>query len=164
MTSLPLVKLEMTMFVDGEEDIVVGDMLSCKVEVNFPRLKKGEQSGYVHSHSYQYLRRDKWYLVITDAAHTGIAAVEVLPIEDNTFEQIFKERIVRPGSIAFVAILANDSYKGLDLRLKASVVVYERSKIRQEHKYKKIDKWLCEDTSMFWKRSEKDFDTDDENE
>jgi hypothetical protein len=67
-TSLPIVKLQMTMVVEGEEDVVVGDILSCKVKVTFPRLKKGEQSGYVHSLSYPYLRRDKWYLVVTDAA------------------------------------------------------------------------------------------------
>ena len=151
-TSLPIVKLRMSMFVDGEEDIVVGDMLLCSVQVTFPRLKKGEQSGYVHSLSYQYLRRDKWYLVVTDAALRGVAALEVLPIDDNKYEQTYKERLYRPGPVAFVAVLANDSYKGLDVRLKCSAVVYERAQNRKEHKYKKVDKWLCEDSATFFKR------------
>lgn len=163
-SSLPIVKLEMSMIVEGEEDIVVGDILSCKVKVTFPRLKKGEQSGYVHSLSYPYLRRDRWYLVITDAAMQGIAACEKLPIEDNIYEQKYTERIYRPGPIAFLAVLANDSYKGLDVQLKASTVVYERSSTRKEHKYQKVDKWLCEDKATFFKRQAYDYDTDDENE
>ena len=41
-------------------------------------------------------------------------------------------------------------------------MVSETSKIRKEHRYRKLDKWLCEDRSMFFKRSEYDFETDDE--
>lgn len=115
LSALPLVKLEMKAFVEGEEDIVVGDLLTCKLKVTYPNLKKGEQSGYVHSHSYPYLRRDTWYLIITDTALSGIACVEKLPIDEDVYEKQFLERINRPGPITFVAILANDSYKGIDL-------------------------------------------------
>ena len=38
---------------------------------------------------------------------------EMMRAED-VFEKKFLERINRPGPISFTAILANDSYKGLD--------------------------------------------------
>jgi hypothetical protein len=63
-----------------ESDIRVGDLLNCKLEVEFLNLKRGHQSGYVHSKTYPYLRRDSWYLIITEESLTGLAAVEKLDI------------------------------------------------------------------------------------
>lgn len=90
---LPLVKLQMKCFVEGEDDIVIGDLLTCKLIVTFPNLKKGQQSGYVCSKTYPYLRRDSWYLIITDVALDGIACVEKLPIDEEVFEKTFLERM-----------------------------------------------------------------------
>jgi len=104
----------MSAFVDGEPDLVVGDYLTVKLRVDYKNLKKGEQSGYVHSKHYQYLRRDTWYLIVTDESMTGLAAVEKIDIEKEFFEKEYKERLTRAGPINFVGILANDSYKGLD--------------------------------------------------
>jgi hypothetical protein len=112
--SLPLVNLQIDAFVPGEEDVIVGDMLTCKLRVDYKNLKKGEQSGYVHSKHYPYLRRDTWYLIITDETLTGLAAVEKLNVEEDFFEKEYQERITRAGPINFTAILCNDCYKGLD--------------------------------------------------
>ena len=128
--ALPLVNLTMTAVVDGEPDLIVGDLLTCKLRVDYKNLKKGEQSGYVHSKHYPYLRRDTWYLIVTDESMTGLAAVEKLNVEEEFFEKEYKERLTRAGPINFVAILANDSYKGLDQFQKCSVLVKERSEIR----------------------------------
>lgn len=113
-SSLPLVKLTMSAFVEGEDEIVVGDILTCKMRVDYYNIEKGQKSGYVHSKHYPYLKRDNWFLIITDETFTNLAAVEKLEIRDNYFEKEFKERISRPGKISFTAILTNDSYKGLD--------------------------------------------------
>lgn len=152
------------MVVEGEEDILIGDMLSCKVIVKFPKLEKDQTSGYVHSSSYPYLRRDKWYLIITDVSYEGLAQIEQIPANDRYFEKTYKEMIFRTGPVGFVAVLANDSYKGLDIVIKRSKYIMETSKKREEHRYKKIDKWLCEDTATFYKRRPEDFETDDEDE
>jgi len=56
----------MTAMVEGEEENVVGDILTCKLTVTYKNLEKGEKSGYVHSKYYPYLKRDNWYLIITD--------------------------------------------------------------------------------------------------
>ena len=40
--SLPLVNLSIDAFVPGEEDVIVGDMLTCKLRVDYKNLKKGE--------------------------------------------------------------------------------------------------------------------------
>ena len=122
-TALPLVKLTMTACVEGEDEIVVGDILTCRLEVKYHNLAKGQKSGYVHSKHYPYLKRDNWFIIITDETFTGLAAVEKITTTEDIFVKEFKERIQRPGKIEFTAILANDSYKGLDQFSKVEVEV-----------------------------------------
>ena len=40
-STLPLVKLTMTAFVEGEDEIVVGDILTCKMRVDYYNISKG---------------------------------------------------------------------------------------------------------------------------
>lgn len=136
---LPLVELTMSAFVEGEEEIVVGDILTCKLSVKYLNLEKGQKSGYVHSKYYPYLKRDSWYLIITDDKFEGLAAVEKINITEDTFEKEFKERIHRPGEISFTAVLTNDSYKGLDQFSKVRVQVVAKAKHRVELNYSKED-------------------------
>jgi hypothetical protein len=39
--ALPLVELKMTAEVEGEDEIVVGDILTCKLTVKYFNLEKG---------------------------------------------------------------------------------------------------------------------------
>jgi len=43
----------------------------------------------VHSKTFPYLRRDNWYLIITEETMTGLAAVEKLTVEEEFFEKEF---------------------------------------------------------------------------
>jgi len=124
--ALPLIKVSMTAEVKGTEEINVGDLLNVKIRVDFKNLKKGEESGYVHSSQYPYLRRDSWFLIITDKSMTGLACVEKLDIENEFYEKELNERITRVGPINFVALVVNDSYKGLDQVITMGVDVTER--------------------------------------
>lgn len=129
----------MTAFVEGEEEVVVGDILTCKLEVKYYNLAKGQKSGYVHSRTYPYLKRDNWFVIITDETFTNLAAVEKITTTEDIFVKEFKERITRPGKIAFTAILANDSFKGLDQFAKVEVEVVAQAKNRTEFNYSKDD-------------------------
>jgi len=137
--AMPLVKLTMTAFVEGEDEIVVGDILTCKLTVEYLKLPKGQRSGYVHSKHYPYLKKDNWFLIITDEQFQGLAAVEKLVVTDNVYTKEFKERIQRPGKISFTAILTNDSFKGLDQQSKVEVSVVEVAVNRKKIDYQKED-------------------------
>ena len=83
----------MTAEVEGEDEIVVGDILTCKLTVNFLNLEEGQRSGYVFSKQYPFLRRDCWYLVVTDESLMGLAACEKITTVDNVYTKEFKERV-----------------------------------------------------------------------
>lgn len=137
--AMPLVKLTMTAFVEGEDEVVVGDILTCKLRVDYLKLNKGQRSGYVHSKHYPYLKKDNWFLIITDENYQGLAAVEKLSVTDNFFEKEFKERVQRPGKISFTAVLTNDSFKGMDQVSKVEVDVVEVAVNRKKIEYMKED-------------------------
>jgi len=83
----------MTAEVIGEKEVVVGDVLTCKLKVECLNLAAGQRSGYVHSKHYPFLRRDNWFLIITDAQFMGLAAVEKIPLTETFYEKEFKERV-----------------------------------------------------------------------
>jgi hypothetical protein len=129
----------MTAEVEGEDEICVGDILTCKLRVDYYNLPKGSKSGYVHSKHYPYLKRDNWFLIITDDQFISLAAIEKFSSTENFFEKEFKERIGRPGKISFTAVLTNDSYKGLDQFSKVEVNVVATPVNRTTHEYNKSD-------------------------
>lgn len=129
----------MTAEVEDEDEIVVGDVLTCKLTVEFQKLKSGQKTGFVHSKHYPYLKRENWFLIITDENMQNLAAVEKLYLSDSKYEKEFKERIHRPGRISFSAILTNDSYRGLDQMKKVEVDVKARATKRTEIEYTKYD-------------------------
>jgi len=125
--------------VTGEEEACVGDVLTCKMTVEFLNLEKGQKTGFVHSKEYPFLRRDNWFLIITDEQMLGLAAVEKIPLTDCIYEKEFKERIQRPGKISFTCVLVNDSYRGLDQVQKVEVTVLEEPTNRETFEYSKYD-------------------------
>ena len=160
---IPLVKLTMTAYVDGEDEIAVGDILTCKLRVDYYNLEKGEKSGFVCSKYYPYLKRDNWYLIITDETFTGLAAVEKLTVTDNFFEKEFKERVHRPGKIQFTAILTNDSYRGLDQFARVEVNVVQEATNRRKIEYLKEDIKAIKEPGLIQSALEmEDGDSDDD--
>jgi len=137
--SMPVIDLKLTAFVEGEQEVAVNDILTCKLEINFKNLVKGEKSGFVHSNYYPYLKRDNWFLIITDKTLTNLATVEKLTIQDNYFVKEFKERVSKPGMVSFIALLINDSYRGLDQMTEVSTEVVAEAKNRVQFEYSKED-------------------------
>jgi len=142
----------------------VGDILTCKLRVDYYNLEKGEKSGYVHSKLYPFLKRDNWFLIITDENYNGLAAVEKLTVTDNYFEKEFKERIHRPGKIQFTALLTNDSYRGLDQQSKVEVEAVAEAKLRQKIEYLKEDIKAIKEPSLIQSALEMEDDETDEDE
>lgn len=99
---------------EGSIDVAVEDFLTIKIRVDFLNLEKWKTTGYIHSNSYKYLRKDGWYLIVTDKAFNGVAMVEKIDIEKEFYEKKIVEKLGRAGPINFVVLLVNDSYKGLD--------------------------------------------------
>lgn len=155
--ALPLVNVEVTAGTNkdggGLEDVVcLNDLLDVKIKVKFDHLAKGQESGYVHSRDYPFLKRDDWFLFVTDRTMTGVAMAERIDFEDDKYEKQFYEKVQRTGSISFSVMLVNDSYKGLDVVEKVDINVSSTERENQpgykEYQYSKEDLAAIKETSI----------------
>lgn len=90
---LPIAKLTCTAEVLGSIDVAIDDLLTIKINVDFPNLEKQKTTGYICSNSYKYLRKDGWYLIVTDKGFNGVAMVKKIDIEKETFEFKIEEKL-----------------------------------------------------------------------
>jgi hypothetical protein len=70
---MPVAKLNCSAEVKGSIDIAVEDMLTITLRVEFPNLQKWKTTGYIHSNKYKFLRKDGWYIIVTDKSFQGVA-------------------------------------------------------------------------------------------
>lgn len=110
----PLIDLKVEAYVEGENEIAVGDLLTIKITVTQENLKDGEETGYVHSNKYPFLKNSSWYLIFADATETDFLAMEKLTIKERLFVKEMKDPLRMPGKLTMNIILKNDSYKGFD--------------------------------------------------
>lgn len=115
--SFPLVDVDIKFFVEGEEEIAVGDILTIKLTITHKNLGDNDTLGFIHSNKFPYLKQSSWYLVFTDAEEINFLAMEKLPIKEKVHVKEIKERLGRPGIMQFFMILRNDSYRGFDKRI-----------------------------------------------
>ena len=53
---LPLIEVKIEHFVEGEKEIAVGDILTLRITITQLNVKEGEQTGYVHSNQFPFLK------------------------------------------------------------------------------------------------------------
>ena len=101
--------------------------------MQYPKLKEREFPGYVHSRHYPFLKKQQWYVMVTDETKQKIVFVQKLilrssksdegrvtnldkikeePLNEAIFE--LRQRLGRPGQFRFLVSFINDSYMGFD--------------------------------------------------
>lgn len=96
----PVIDCELTIFVDGEKEIAVGDIVTIKLQITHTNLKDNESLGYVHSNKFPFLKHSTWYLVFTDEQENEIKGMEKLIIKEKVHIKEIKERMTQPGTIS----------------------------------------------------------------
>ncbi len=119
----PLINLKVETFVDGEQEIAVGDFLTYKFTITLVNLKDGEQQGFVHSNKFPLLKQSQWYLLFTDMEENDFFRMEKVQVKDKVCVIEQKQRVTNPGKLVFKVILKNDSYKGFDKTQNVEVTV-----------------------------------------
>jgi hypothetical protein len=74
------VDLKVELFVDGENEIAVGDFLTQKFTITQTNLGEHDSFGFVHSNEYPLLKKSNWYIMITDREENGFFYMEQLSL------------------------------------------------------------------------------------
>ena len=63
---LPCVDVSARAFTEGENEMTMSDAISLKFTIKYVNLKEKEFPGFAHSTSYPYLKKQGWWILITD--------------------------------------------------------------------------------------------------
>lgn len=63
---LPAVEVSAKAGVIGSDQIMTGDLVTFEFRIRYPNLTEKEYPGYVHSLSYPYLKKQTWWIILSD--------------------------------------------------------------------------------------------------
>lgn len=66
--ALPIVKCEAKAFTEGEDKITMSDAITLHFSVEYTNLAKDETPGYTHSNTFGFLKRQHWWIIVSDGA------------------------------------------------------------------------------------------------
>jgi hypothetical protein len=135
--AIPIYELNVEVFTEGFEDVLVEDEVSIKVSVIRTNLQEGQQVGLTHSLGFTELFEEK--VALTLLTNKFIMDLSIETINKRVNEHIFNTRFNEPGKIKVVCDMISLDYKGVNLSKEFEINVCKNSEKRKEH-YKDIEK------------------------
>ena len=68
-SALPIVECKAEAFTEGESTITKTDVVSLKFTITYVNFPIEQAPGYLHSNAFPFVKRQSWYLIITDGAN-----------------------------------------------------------------------------------------------
>ncbi|PFH33313.1 DnaJ family Sec63 protein [Besnoitia besnoiti] len=112
-------KMDATVFVEDESEIVVGDFATCQVTLTRMNLKEGEAAGAVHAPLLPLAKYEEWWIFLIDKSESASTGGRVLNFvrcksPERVVEERIQFRINRVGKQSVIALAMCDSYSGCD--------------------------------------------------
>lgn len=151
---LPCIEVAATAFTEGETEMTMSDAITLQFKIKLSNLKPKEYPGYVHSLQFPFLKKQGWWIIITDMnkdktilAHKIIfrdtknvegrlAKPEDIENEDmneETFE--LRQRFGQIGTFRFICSFMNESYVGFDKEIPLEFSIVKDDATREIPEY-----------------------------
>jgi len=136
---LPKLKVEYSVFVDGEEEIADGDVITVKVVITREQLQENQFVGPIHAPRIPLSKYEKLWLLIAEPKFNKVLYMKSFftnerVIEDKDFKvplgpQGFN---IGPGEHSWEIHVKSDSYYGLDVCEKLNFIVKKPEDAKRE--------------------------------
>ena len=129
--ALPRYDLNVEVFTEGFDDVLVDDEVSIKVTVIRTNLDEGQQLGLTHSLGFPEIFDEKVAITIVNNKFLCDHSIEV--ISERKTEHIYKHRFQEPGKIKLVCDMISLDYKGVNISKEFEINVTKTSEKRKAH-------------------------------
>ena len=136
----PVNEMKIDCFVEGENEIAVGDIMTVKVTITLLNFPEKSVRGFIHSNRFPYLKTENWYLIFTDENEQAVFDVQKVSMTEKVQIKENKQMMRVPGKLKINVILKNDSYMGFDKYEKLEITVLKKAENRVEIDYIDEDK------------------------
>jgi len=160
----PKMTVNHSVFVEDEEEVMVGDILTLKVEVTRENFKgKESEVNYVKSARFPCLKQEKWYIIVADFNQNLIIFQKSFTSYKKVVEEKFKFPANIQGEFTWKLFVKNDCYRELDQEFDVKFKIVNRVN-REKPAYHPDDEALDRApsfynqmmTSMFKKENDSD--------
>lgn len=117
------VELRADIAVEGEKDLVVGDVATVTVQMKRKHLQQGEAMGPAHAPLFAEPKNEEWWLFLveaTPASATRIIHLERILDTEHFVEEKLRFQVTNPGRNNLVLHIMCDAYAGLDKQVDLS--------------------------------------------
>ncbi|KFH15279.1 DnaJ family Sec63 protein [Toxoplasma gondii MAS] len=122
-------KMEATVFVEDEAEIVAGDFATCHVTLTRTNLNEGEAAGAVHAPLLPMAKYEEWWIFLVDKTESASTGGRILNfVRSKSAERVVEERIQfrvnRVGKQSVTVLAICDSYAGCDCTMELEFKAY----------------------------------------
>ncbi|CAD7933494.1 unnamed protein product [Amoebophrya sp. A25] len=104
--------LEVDAAVEGEKTICKDDVATITVKITRTNLEEGEALGYVHAPFYPDLKKEEWYIFLTEGSK--IICWEKVRSDERVIVEKMRFHVGRKGKHTLQVQAFCDSYQGID--------------------------------------------------
>ncbi|KAL8450200.1 hypothetical protein Emag_003354 [Eimeria magna] len=146
-------ELKAEVIVDDEDEIVVGDIATCRITLTRKNLKEGEAAGAVHAPYFHEPKYEEWWLFLQEKSDSPSGGRLINFVKCRNLERVVKEslqfRVGRPGKNTLTLVAMCDSYDGLDTSIDVDYHVYTPEQKPREVFVHPEDVKLDEEPTLF---------------
>lgn len=135
----PNLEVTATAFVEGENEIMEGDVLTVKITITRNHLSENEEAGFVHSNTFPFLKYEKLWVFIGDVNRNIVFYVTKLQepyrvLEDSSFKYPLglPPFGIKAGTHNWDIIIKSDSYYDEDVTCPLSFTVLPAGAVKRE--------------------------------
>jgi translocation protein SEC63 len=126
------VELKAEVEVEDEDEMVVGDVATVKVQLKRRNLQEKEAMGPVHAPFFPEPKFEEWWLILVESASTKIIGFEKLRDTSAVCNAKLNFQIPRPGQHAYTLHAMCDSYAGLDQKVDLKFVAKTENEVKRD--------------------------------
>ncbi|KAG5175937.1 DnaJ-like/ Sec63 translocase subunit [Tribonema minus] len=118
MRAIPDVAMEVAAFVEDEEEIAEGDLVTIKVTITRNNLPDGDKCPPVYAPRYPGVREEGWWVLLASTRSNQVLSYGHVQATGRVCEKELKLMAPnRPSTVQLEVIVKSDSYLGLDQKL-----------------------------------------------
>jgi translocation protein SEC63 len=136
---LPDLKVTTQAYVDGEEGISEGDLVTVKVTIERLSLSGAQKAGFIHSNKFPFLRLEKLWIIVADPTSNKVYYVKSILSQDRIIEDKDCKFPIGPngvnlpvGTHRWEVHVKSDCYYGLDVVTPLNIEVLSPSLVKKE--------------------------------
>mmetsp|Transcript_36450 Transcript_36450/g.46781 ORF Transcript_36450/g.46781 Transcript_36450/m.46781 type:complete len:615 (+) Transcript_36450:63-1907(+) len=110
---IPDIDVKLDVFVEDEEQIAEGDLVTLKVTMTRLNVPEGQKAPVVHAPRYPVARREVWHAILTNR-QGKVVGLEKITSQEREVVQEVKFMVQQQGQYLYKLFLKSDCYIGLD--------------------------------------------------